>query len=499
MATIKKLSDLPEPTGYSFRNSNEPKLTDIFQLSILSGSSSIYRSAKLEYNDLKNYISDPIYDSIKYADPVTTTSGMVTFANQQQVTDGISDNLVISPVTLKGVIDSSVTPPASESVAGVIMIATSNDALNGFVADKAITPKTLNDVVNYATGDLSGMVEFATDAEATAGTLTDVVINPKQLMYNIGNIDDSSEGGRGLIMIADTGEVTTGTNNTKSITPKTLKQGVDAIPDSSEGGRGLIMIADTGEVTTGTNNTKSITPKTLKQGVDAIPDSSEGGRGLIMIADTGEVTTGTNNTKSITPKTLKQGIDNQDYALVGTNGVVKLAGASYTNPSETSKVVTPSHLNALTSYTHIIETQSVGVSSNTSLSATTWIDRDINSVEHNGIIGCTINTGTGEISLPTGSYRIDGYSKIGYNTSSVKHCLKFHNVGDNTDVVIGMPIEEANGSLAKINGEFIISSPKTFKLQHYSSVTMNGGDELNISLVPEIYCDLRIFKINSTI
>lgn len=379
MSEIRTLSQLPDISDYDFRFDNQLEDGDIFQLSILSGGG-VYRSSKVTYDEIRNNISDPIYARLVYANPISETSGMVKFSNQFETHSGSADDTVISPLLLRNELDlitDNINGPASETEAGVIQLATSVEALDGVVPDKAITPLTLNDVINYATNGLSGMVEFATDVEATAGILENVVINPKQ-----------------------------------------LKDNIDLIPSQ--------------------------------------PDASTSTKGIIEIATDVETRTGTSGVLSITPSTLK-----------------------YMN-----------------SMIHVLESETVGVSSNTPLSGGYWIDRDINTVEHNTITDGSLDTGTNEITLPVGTYRIDGSAKISGSTS-IKHSLRLVDNTTGSPVVefYGIPIEGTSTTMVYINGTFTVSSSHKYKLQHYVDTDIGGGDAINISPIPEVYCDATIYRI----
>lgn len=104
------------------------------------------------------------------------------------------------------------TPFASESVEGIIQIATAAEANALTVTDKAITPA----YIPIASTSQKGLVQLATAAEANALTVADKTITPATLP-----IATTSQ--KGLVQLATAEEITAGTEAAKAISPATYK------------------------------------------------------------------------------------------------------------------------------------------------------------------------------------------------------------------------------------------------------------------------------------
>ncbi len=81
--------------------------------------------------------------------------------------------------------------------------------------------KNIPDIVD-ATETVKGIVELATTSEASAGTDTTRVVTPAGLKYSLDN-RNATETATGLIELATQAEVNTGTDTTRAVTPATLK------------------------------------------------------------------------------------------------------------------------------------------------------------------------------------------------------------------------------------------------------------------------------------
>ena len=128
-----------------------------------------------EVKEVGLYLSDGTLLAI-YSQPATIISkGVSTVA------------LLAADLVLTGVPAGSVTvgdstfdyPPATETVTGVLELATTDEAQAGTDATRAITPKTLQDVT--ATETRKGVLEIATSAEILTGSDTTRAITPAGL------------------------------------------------------------------------------------------------------------------------------------------------------------------------------------------------------------------------------------------------------------------------------------------------------------------------------
>lgn len=82
-------------------------------------------------------------------------------------------------VTIEG--DGFAFPPATETVCGIIELATVDEAKAGTDHERAITPKTLREAIPNATEQKRGILEIATVEEAIAGTDHEKAITPRTL------------------------------------------------------------------------------------------------------------------------------------------------------------------------------------------------------------------------------------------------------------------------------------------------------------------------------
>lgn len=105
-----------------------------------------------------------------------------------------------------------------------------------------------------ATDSVKGVIELATDAEATAGTNTTCAINAKQLAAAKQSAIDSAK-----VTIQTSNGITGGSATAEN---SFALSGVDA----STTAKGVVQLATQDEVNTGANTTKVITPATLGKG-----------------------------------------------------------------------------------------------------------------------------------------------------------------------------------------------------------------------------------------
>ena len=175
-----------------------------------------------------------------------------------------------------------------------------------------------------ASETVKGIIEIATSAEATTGTDNTRAMTPLRVKERVdAATPDASETVKGIIELANTSEADTGTDDTRAMTPALVKRRIDAIPsaaspaDASETVKGVIEIATSAEATTGTDNTRAMTPLRVKERIDAIPaqaDASATAKGIVELATNTETTTGTDATRAVTPAGLESKLP---YTIVG--------------------------------------------------------------------------------------------------------------------------------------------------------------------------------------
>lgn len=105
-----------------------------------------------------------------------------------------------------------------------------------------------------ASETVEGIVELATDTETITGTSTALAVTPFGLAARV-----ASETARGMIELATTAEITTGTDAIRAVTPAGLVSRV-----ASDTATGLVELATNAETITGTSTTLAVTPAGAK-------------------------------------------------------------------------------------------------------------------------------------------------------------------------------------------------------------------------------------------
>ena len=290
-----------------------------------------------------------------------------------------------------------VLPSSTETIKGLIEIATNVEGTQGTDSSRAITPKILKYVLdNYAFPRLTNeQVQDIVGAMFSGIASYDDTNN----VINI-TIPNASTTAKGIIEIATNTEADAGTSNLRAITPFLLKRRIDAaiaalpsdktltqeevqdivgkmfsgiasyndsagtinfsLPSSSASLKGVIEIATNAESDGGTDNTRAITPYQLKRRVDAavsglptttVPDASTTVKGKIEIATGSEASTGTDTLRAMTPKLVKDRIEAAVSGLPTTTvpdasttvkGKIEIAtGSEASTGTDTLRAMTP--------------------------------------------------------------------------------------------------------------------------------------------------------------
>ncbi|MCO0615445.1 hypothetical protein M8756_19445, partial [Lutimaribacter sp. EGI FJ00015] len=89
----------------------------------------------------------------------------------------------LKPIAVNGV------PDATETVKGIIRIATQQEVNDGDSANTVVTPKTLKERLGnpQASTTVIGLTRYATTAEATAGSIGNAAVVPTGLKASIDN------------------------------------------------------------------------------------------------------------------------------------------------------------------------------------------------------------------------------------------------------------------------------------------------------------------------
>lgn len=147
-------------------------------------------------------------------------------------------------------------PYANETNAGILELATNEEAQTGTDAQRAITPKTLQAV--FATNERKGVLSIATSDEVITGLEKLKAVSPAALRALT-----ATDSRKGLVELATNSETQIGSDSTRAVTPASLKS-LTATPARS----GIIAIATPTAAFAGTSNELAMTPFLTKQAFD---------------------------------------------------------------------------------------------------------------------------------------------------------------------------------------------------------------------------------------
>jgi hypothetical protein len=229
----------------------------------------------------------------------------------------------------------SVAPDASETVKGLVELATVVEAETGTDTTRAVTPAGLKAAVVKISGGASGTAPSSPSTGQlwtdTSGTAPAVKVWDGTKWVPVGAAPaDATTAVKGIVQLADAAAVTAGTAG-RVVTADQLKATNDAVATAAGGG--IASITGTAPVAvTGTGNSRTIavgdataSAKGIVQLADAAavtagtaglvvdaaqlkahtpPDATEAIRGIAEIATQGEVNAGTDDERFVTPKKL---------------------------------------------------------------------------------------------------------------------------------------------------------------------------------------------------
>ncbi|ESQ90121.1 hypothetical protein ABAC460_10200 [Asticcacaulis sp. AC460] len=120
-----------------------------------------------------------------------------------------------------------VLPPATETVQGVVELATNLEMTTGTDTQRAATPAgvraAIDDRVPQATATTQGKVELATNAEMTTGTDTDRAATPAGVRAAIDDrVPQATATTQGKVELATNAEAIAGTDTDRAVTPAAL-------------------------------------------------------------------------------------------------------------------------------------------------------------------------------------------------------------------------------------------------------------------------------------
>jgi len=139
--------------------------------------------------------------------------------------------------------------------------------VSGLVADGKLTLTThggteidagdIIDAIPDATESVKGVVELASNAEVATGTDATLVVTPAGLASLLATLIASATA-RGMVELATNAETATGTDDTRAVTPASLAALV-----ASETAKGIVELATNAETATGSDTTRAVTPAGL--------------------------------------------------------------------------------------------------------------------------------------------------------------------------------------------------------------------------------------------
>lgn len=227
----------------------------------------------------------------------------------------------LKPIAVNGV------PDATETVKGIIRIATQQEVNDGVSANTVVTPKTLKERLGnpQATETTIGLTRYATTPEAIAGTVSTAAVVPTGLKGAIDNAfttRTAKESVLGVIKLATIAMAEAGTDDTSAMTPlktqRAIAKATAVLPvygPATEAVSGTVRIATNGQVAQGTlRDGYAVSPSGL-----ASLTATSSRRGLARSATIAEVNANTVGDIFVTPNGL-----NQRVGTTSTKGLVKL-------------------------------------------------------------------------------------------------------------------------------------------------------------------------------
>lgn len=240
-----------------------------------------------------------------------TQTGIVELATAAETTTGTDTTRAVHPAGLKVELDKKANTSHTHGVADLTATGT-RDATTILYGDNTWkTAPTGGAAAPAASETVAGIVELATTAEATTGTDTVRAVTPAGLKavadtkaatshtHTAANISDSTATGRAVLMAADAAAARTaigaGTSNLAIGTTNTTAKAGDYVPaDATTAVKGIVQLAN--------HLGGTATAPTVRS-------ATEAQTGIVELATAAETTTGTDATRAVHPAGLKVELD----------------------------------------------------------------------------------------------------------------------------------------------------------------------------------------------
>lgn len=348
------------------------------------------------------------------------------------------DSTITDLQKLGNKIDVHATKPlvtATESVSGVLAIASLNDVIAGISNTKAVTPYTLQQKLDRpnATDSLYGLVRFATVAERTeANASVNVAANTAAVWNIVSNLSSATESKKGTVSISTLTAAQAGVDDTTMMTPAKVKAAIDTFAITS-----IVTVPSASEIASGTVKiaTPMITNPALHAGFAVSPKgfietrASTTRVGTVKFATQAESNARVATDLALSPSTLPLASSTQ----LGIVQLATQAGAGVTNKAISAAA------------------------------ATAYINRAGDTMTGNLVVG-NISTSLVQGSAPNALVRRDYVDFIANSKSNISHS---HTNGSETHTILW------SGSID--NGNFVLNA----RWDSFDSIIFESSDDRN--------------------
>lgn len=176
---------------------------------------------------------------------------------------------------------------------------------------------------------------------------------------------------------------------------------------------------------------------------------------------------------------------------------------TYDNSATAAKRVLLSKFGSFgTALVHVRDEKSSGTAA-ASITSGGWRTRLLNTTKTNEVSGASLNTSTGVLTLPAGTYFAEGFCPryVGNNAASA-HQARLYNATAAAELIAGRnsygavsatDSNMAGAGEASVTGRFTLSVQSDIQLEHRVTTTSSGG--IAHSWGTEVYAELLVWKV----